>query len=343
MSSKHSVCVLSKDSLPLTPTTPARARKLLKAGVAKKAWSKFGTFGIQMLVETRKETPTTSVGIDNGTKFEGYAVVCGNENNLAVKLDLPNKQKIVCKLEERRHLRRARRFRDCRRRPARFNNRSRKGFVAPSQLVIVNSRMKILRELFRIYPISVVGFEDVRFNHAKHKWGKNFSTIEIGKTLIKNWLSERAKVFEFQGYETKDLREKYGYRKTRIKNSDKFTAHCSDALALAVDVGIGEHVNEGLFIVVDDTYRAVRRKLHDTQFASGSIRDNYSRGTVLELRKGLLIGTTRGKIGRLCGENNNSYRYYDAEGKRQSTKQLAWISGNFVTRQTTAGRNSPVG
>ena len=289
MSVTHSIFVLSEQGKPLTPTTPARARKLIKAKVAKKAWSKFGTFGIQMLVTTREETSSTSLGIDHGTKFEGYAVVCGNENNLAVKWDLPDKKQVVRKLEERRGLRRARRFRKCRRRPTRFNNRSRKDFIAPSQFVIVNSRMKALQELFRIYPVSVVGFEDVHFNHAKHKWGANFSTVEIGKTRIKQWLCERAQVFEFQGWETERLRAKYGYHKTSVKSADQFTAHCSDALALAVEVGIGTRVDEGKFVVVDDTYRAVRRKLHDTQFAAGGLRPVYSRGTVFGLRKGLLI------------------------------------------------------
>jgi hypothetical protein len=44
---KHLVFVLANDGTPLTPTTPAKARKLLRAGVAEKAWSKFGTFGIR--------------------------------------------------------------------------------------------------------------------------------------------------------------------------------------------------------------------------------------------------------------------------------------------------------
>ena len=99
----HSVFVLSKAGKPLTPTTPARARKLLKSGVAKKVWSKFGTFGIQLLAESRSEIPLTTLGYDAGTKFEGFAVVCGHENVLAIKLDLADKQKIVRKLEERRN------------------------------------------------------------------------------------------------------------------------------------------------------------------------------------------------------------------------------------------------
>src|SRR5205814_338065 len=79
MSAKHAVFVLDIEGKPLAPTTPARARKLLQAGVAEKRWSKFGTFGLRMLVPTRRETPRTALGIDQGTKFEGYAVVCGEE------------------------------------------------------------------------------------------------------------------------------------------------------------------------------------------------------------------------------------------------------------------------
>lgn len=338
MSAKHSVFVLAIGGQPLTPTTPARARKLLEAGIAKKVWSKLNTFGIQMFVDTRRETPETTIGVDLGTKFEGYAVVCGEENSVAVKLDLPDKKKIVRKLDERRTLRRARRHRKCRRRPTRFNNRQRKpGFLAPSQAVIVGSRLKVLCELFRIYPIRAVGFEDVRFNHAKRRWGANFSTAEIGKTRIKAFFAEhRATVYDFRGFETKDLREKYGYRKTSDKGADKFTAHCSDALALAVEVGPGWHVEPGNFVVVDDTYRPVRRRLHDTQPAKSGIRSPYSRGTVFGLHKGLLIGLSNGKQGRLCGEIKGGYRYYGVNGSRQSTKKLSWISTHFITKKGVA-------
>jgi hypothetical protein len=140
-----------------------------------------------MIVDVGNKTPNTALGVDNGTKFEGYSVVVGTENPLNVKLDLPDKIVTAKKMFERRILRRARRRRNCRRRPARFNNRSRKGFIAPSQTVVVGSRLKVIGEFFRIYPIDLVAVEDVRFNHAKRRWGKNFSTMEIGKKKIKEW------------------------------------------------------------------------------------------------------------------------------------------------------------
>jgi hypothetical protein len=330
MSIKHSVFVLDKDGKPLTPTIPARARKLLAAGVAVKRWSKFGTFGVQLVSDSRSETPEAALGVDNGTKFEGYSVVVGTENPLNVKLDLPDKRVIVKKLEERRNLRRARRWRNCRRRPSRFDNRRRVDWLAPSQALLVGSRLKVICECFRIYPINLVGFEDVRFNHARHRWGKNFSTVEIGKTRIRAFFtSQGAKVFDYEGHETKEVREKYGYRKTRIKNADEFTAHCSDSLA---DVAVGEAIEPGPFLVVNDTYRCKRRRLHDTQPAKGGIRAPYSKGKVFGLRKGLTIGLPNGKTGQLCGEYKGGYRYYFAPGKRGSAKRLAWISSNFNVR-----------
>lgn len=333
MSAKHTIFVLAIDGKPLTPTTPAKARKLLKAGVAKKMWSKFGTFGIQMLVETRREIPQTTIGVDNGTKFEGYAVVCGEENNLAVKLDLPDKKQVVRKMDNRRTLRKGRRYRKCRRREARFNNRRRDGFLAPSQQVMVNSRLKVLREFFRIYPIDAAAFEDVRFNHWKYRWGANFSTMEIGKTKLREFFAEQgADLFEFRGWETKALREKYGYKKSANKSADVFEAHCTDALALACEVGPGVKVEFGQFLVVDDTYRPVRRQLHDAQPAKGGVRDKYSQGIVFGLRKGLLIGTQRGRVGRLCGRSKESFLYHNAYGNRQRVRAFAWVSSNFVTK-----------
>lgn len=337
--SAHTVFVLDINGSPLTPTTPARARKLLKAGVAKPQWSKCGTFGIRMLEKTRQEIEEGALGVDNGTKFEGYSVVIGNENPLNIKLDLPDKKKIVRKLKERRALRRARRFRHCRRRPARFDNRRRQNWLAPSQAVIVFSRLKVIRELFRIYKIHAVGFEDVRFNHARKRWGANFSTVEIGKTRIKDFFrSHGTQIFDYCGHETQGLREKYGYRKTRVKSADKFTAHCSDSLAIAVEVSTGEYVNPGRFLVVNDTYRPVRRRLHDTQFSKGGIRHPYSKGSIFGTRKGVLIGLKNGAIGQLCGESKGAFRYYRPDGKRGQAKTIAWISNHFFIREDA---NSP--
>jgi hypothetical protein len=154
---------------------------------------------------------------------------------------------------------------------------------------------------------------------------------EIRKARLREFfVNHGAKAFEYRGRETKDLRRKYGYRKTQVKGADKFTAHCSDSLALAIDVFEGRPVVPSPFLVLDDTYRPKRRRLHGTQPSKGGIREPYSRGTVFGLRK----GAPNGKRGQLCGEYKGGYRYYDAKGKRGCVKRIHWISGNFNARRS---------
>jgi hypothetical protein len=337
----HTVFVLGIDGKPLTPTTPAKARKLLKGGKAKKVWSKFNTFGIQMLEQTRTETPKTTLGYDPGGKFEGLSVVCGRENNLSNKLDLPDKSNIVRKMEERSRLRHNRHYRNCRRRPARFNNRNRKGYIAPSQMVIVCSRLKILREYLRIYPIQNVAMEDVRFNHSKYRYGKYFSTVEIGKNIIRQFFRDNnVNLFEYQGYETKEFRENYGYKKTSSKKVDSFNSHCSDSLALAAEVNCGDYVKPGLFLVVDDKYRCVKRRLHDTQYNKDGIREKYSCGNVKGIKKGRMIGTKNGNIGQLCGKDNEKYKYYNNKDKRLATVKIIWIENQFKIKKVEVAHSA---
>jgi len=252
----HSIPVIGVDGTPLTPTMPSKARKLVKGGQATGFWNKLDQYCLRLTVETRTGGLDAELGVDPGAKYDGYAVVCGDENPLNIKVNLPDKEKIVRKITERRHLRRARRFRKCRRRPRRFNNRRRaRDWIAPSQLVLVQVRLKVLTALLDTYPIAHVGLEDVAFNHAVHRYGTHFSTAEIGKARVRAFLEERGTlVARFRGYETKALREGYGYKKSSNKKADRFEAHCSDALALALAVRRDASLAPGPFVVIDDVH-----------------------------------------------------------------------------------------
>ncbi len=334
------VFVLGVEGKPLTPCKPKRARKLMNQEKAKPTWNKFGEFGIQMLVDSGNETAEIVLGIDNGTKFEGYSIICNKTNNFNVMWKLPDKQKLVKKLQERSRLRRARRFRNCRRRECRFDNRSRDGFIAPSQLQVVQSRLKCIKELFKCYPISSVAFEDVKFNHRDKRYGKNFSTMEIGKTMIKNFIVGkigRKNLISFEGYETYNLRNKYGLRKTGDKSKQDFYTHCVDSFVIAFSV-IDKPIilNESL-TYIDDNYRYVRRRLHDTQFKKGGIRDKFSTGKFQGISKGCIIGDENGWLGQLVGGTKNNCWYCDFEmrgnrkvyQKGKSIKKINWISHHF--------------
>lgn len=338
MSEKHNVFVLGINRKPLTPTTNAKARKLMKGKQAKPEWNKFGQFGIQMLVETRKEIPKTVLGIDNGTKFEGYTVSTDRENNFAVMWKLPEKKKLVKKLKERRRLRRARRFRNCRRRKCRFQNR--KGtFIAPSQKQIIDSRLKCIRELCKCFAFDNVAIEDVRFNHKKNRWGRNFTTMEIGKTMIDNFfINKGIQIDKFRGYETQELRKKFGYYKIKTdKSKIDFRTHCSDALAISAEVlGNGFILPTSNFVYADDSYRCIRRRLHDTQYSKGNIRYPFSTGNFKGIRKGTIIGFENG-YGQLVGGTKEqcSYQDFEMRGKRKvyqkgkTLKKIMWLSHIF--------------
>ena len=199
------VPVVSKDGKPLMPTKPAKARKLLEGGVAKKCWSKTGVFYIQMLIPVGEEVQDVALAIDPGSKYDGYAV--SGSKDVALKAMAVMPQKVHKKVTERRQLRRSRRYRNKRRGKKRFSNRRRKeGWIAPSQLSKVQFRIKIIRDLVKVFPINFIAVEDVRFNHYKKRWGKHFSTVEIGKTMLYEELERHGHVTKFAGWQTAEAR-----------------------------------------------------------------------------------------------------------------------------------------
>jgi hypothetical protein len=327
------VFVLGWDGEPLTPTTNTKARKLMKGGAAKPVWNKFGQMGVQLLVGTRKEVPMMALGVDLGTKFEGYSVVSEKMNNLNVMWKLPDKKKIVRKLTERRVLRRARRHRMLRSRSKRVDNRERKGFIAPSQNVIVQSRLKAMQEIFRCYPIQKVALEDVTFNHAKKRYGANFSTMELGKTKLYGFLREKVgndNLVLFQGNETYAMRKAGKLKKTAIKSAEKFSSHCVDSFAIAREVIGTEVAPRYTLISVDDSYRPVRRKLHYAQPAKEGVRKRYSTGNFKGIRKGSIC-----QFGQIVGGTKNWIYYRDFTKVLQKGKvlsKLGWVSKRFKAR-----------
>ena len=153
-------------------------------------------------------------------------------------------------MKERSQLRRSRRYRNKRRSKKRFNNRRRKeGWIAPSQLAKVRFRIRIVCDLVKIFPIKYLAVEDVRFNHYKKRWGKHFSTVEIGKTKLYTELEKHGKVIKYQGWQTAEARKYWGILKSSAKDALTPESHANDALVMLCEV-FGDNVDNSCIFMV---------------------------------------------------------------------------------------------
>src|SRR3989442_2156398 len=81
------VPVIDQDRHPLMPTTPARARRWIKSGKATAFW-KGGIFCVRLNVDpSARVLQPIAVGIDPGSKREGYSVVSAAHTFLNIQAE----------------------------------------------------------------------------------------------------------------------------------------------------------------------------------------------------------------------------------------------------------------
>ena len=115
----------------LMPTTPKKARKLLKENKAKII--SYEPFIIQLLYATGETKQPVSIGIDLGAKHVGVAIT--TEDKVLAKGEIELRDDVSSLLETRKIYRRSRRGRKTRYREPRFLNRTKskkKGWLPPS-------------------------------------------------------------------------------------------------------------------------------------------------------------------------------------------------------------------
>jgi hypothetical protein len=177
------------------------------------------------------------------------------------------------KMDTRWNLRRARRHRSTRRRPWRPRSLG-SNWIAPSQLAKVLFRLAIVRELCRLFPVKHFIVEDVKFDHYNKRWGKYFSTAEIGKTYYYTELCKLGTLSLVEGWQTKIWREEAGLKKTSQKDAIKHESHANDAAAMLYGLA-GCIPNERVSFYVLRRPEFVRRSLHRQTFQKGGIRPSF--------------------------------------------------------------------
>jgi len=161
------VYVLNKRSEPLMPTTPRKARVLLKENKAKVVSR--NPFAIQLLSATGETKQEITLGVDSGSKTIGLSATTKKEELYTGEIQIRND--IIDLLSTRRQNRRNRRNRLRYRKP-RFSNRiksKKKKWLAPSVQHKVNSHLKTIGYLHRLLPITKIVVEVASFDIQKIK------------------------------------------------------------------------------------------------------------------------------------------------------------------------------
>lgn len=307
------VAVVSPDGKPLMPTTPARARKWIKAGKAIAKRNKFAVFYVQLLREpSGYNTQEIVVGADRGKAFTGIAFQSKLATIVLFHACLPgfyksnktskDRQSITGKIAKRTELRRIRRgqrinhkksFKLRNHRQKRFSNR-RQNKLLSSIKANRQMELRILFEMAAILPLAEIRDETCSGNSKRNGYG--ISPVTVGQEWFKAEASKFAPVIPVDSLDTGKYRNQLGLTKDKKDKSKQCPEnHANDAIALASTYfinykefhgsklhghqWIGECiVTKAPFIVVTRP-KLFRRKLH---------QENYSKGGILKRQGGTI-------------------------------------------------------
>lgn len=284
------VPVLSSTGKPLMPCSPARARELVRNGLAVKRWLK-GIFCIQLTQRADGDVQVVAIGVDPGSKMCGYSVKSPDHTFINIQSPAKDGRAVSRAIKIRAEARRRRRIRNTPCRPPRFNNRSKARWVPPSTKARWQHIYNIVAMLCRLYPITHVVVEDVKAKTrpGKDRWNNSFSPLMVGK----NWLYSQLKLLGLElhiaeGYETAELRQIAGLKKNPAKLVYDFYTHAVDAWVLANAVTEG-HLYPDMVQLTKLTRREYyKRQLHLFNPEKRGVRRKYGCSV---LSKGIYKGT----------------------------------------------------
>ena len=179
------------------PTTPQKARKLIKENKAKIV--NYTPFTIQLLYATGETTQPVSIGIDLGAKHIGVAIQ--SENKVISKGEIELRDDVKSLMETRKIYRRSRRNRKTRYRKPRFNNRKRPdNWLPPSIQSRIDNTFMWIDRFMGLVPNPILN-------------------IEVGKFDVQKMINPDIKGKEYQEGSS------YGYYDTRyyVFARDKYT------------------------------------------------------------------------------------------------------------------------
>ncbi len=333
------VPVISSNKKPLMPTTPARARKWIRDGIAIGKRNKVGVFYVQLLHEpSGYNTQEIVAGTDRGKAFTGIAFQSKLAAIVLFHACLPgfykskktnkDRQSVTGKMEKRAELRRTRRgqrinhkkpFKLRNHRQRRFSNR-RQTKLSPSVKSNRQMELRILFEMAQILPIFEIRDESCGGNTYRN--GRGITPVTVGQEWFRSSASIIAPVVQVDSFDTGKYRDQLGiFKDKKDKSKQCPETHANDAIALASSFFIqykgfhtlkthGHHwvgkcvVTKAPFVVITRP-KLFRRKLH---------QENYSKGGMLKRQ-----GSTVTPFGFRSGD--------DVQAIRKNGVIRGWVGG----------------
>lgn len=275
------VPVVSSTGKPLMPTSNLRANQLIRAGKALRRFSK-GVFYIRLTHRADGDTQPIAVGIDPGSKKEGFTIKSAQHTFLNIQAGAVTWVK--SNIETRRMLRSSRRNRNT---PCRQNRSNRAiGGIPPSTKARFQWKTRLAVWLSKLYPVSRFVVEDIKAHcFGGRRWNRSFSPLQVGKKWFYEELAKIASVDTLQGFETFKLRNDMGLKKSKAKMSDVFEAHCVDSWVLA-NYYVGGHIKpDNMDMLLITPLQFSRRQLHVQNFSKG-VRKQYGGTRSMGLKRG---------------------------------------------------------
>ena len=311
------VIVVDKHQNPLMPTKPSRAKRWIRSGKATPFW-KNGIFCVRLNVEpSDTEFQEIAVGVDPGSKKEGFTVKSEAHTYLNIQADAHSK--VGKKVEKRRELRRSRRSRKSPNRKNRTNRLANKVRIPAGTRARWDWKRRILDWLSQLYPITHVCVEDIKARTLERarKWNQLFSPLEVGKQWFYTEIEKRWQLLTLRGWETKEIRDRLGLKKSSKKLSETFDAHCVDSWCLAYHAVGGDGVVDNTDIFCISPIPIRRRELHRQNPQKGGKRPRYG-GTTWNgnLVKNTLVRHIKYGLTRISGFGKQGIALYSLEGKR---------------------------
>jgi hypothetical protein len=308
------VPVVDKNQNPLMPTTPNRAATWIKSGKATPFFKK-GVFCVRLNVEpSARNMQDIAIGIDPGSKREGFTI--GSEAHQYLNIQTEAVQHVKDAIQTRREMRRGRRFRKT---PCRQNRQNRAiGKLAPSTKARWDWKIRIAQVLAKIFPISAIVIEDIKAHcFGGRRWNQSFSPLQIGKKYGYAELKKIAPIFTVQGFETYELRNGAGLKKSSDKLAETFDAHCVDSYIL-MRYAFGSYPKpENTNMLIVAPLRFHRRQLHALQPSEGGIRRPYGGTRSLGFKRGSLIKHSKYGFTFVGGASNGRISlHHISTGKR---------------------------